>query len=87
MRRLMAMEKRSLSLKGHRTSIALEPEFWCILDALAKEQDQSLPSLITDVDESRITDEYDGGLASALRVLALKALVLHPTLGKYLDKE
>ena len=28
------MDKRSLSISGHRTSIALEPEFWAALEAM-----------------------------------------------------
>ena len=27
----MTLEKRSVSLAGHRTSVALEPEFWAAL--------------------------------------------------------
>ena len=29
------MEKRSLSIAGHRTSVALEPEFWTALEERA----------------------------------------------------
>jgi predicted DNA-binding ribbon-helix-helix protein len=62
------LEKRSLSLSGHRTSIALEPEFWAALSALAARRKLSLAGLITQIDATRIPEQP---LASALRVFAL----------------
>jgi predicted DNA-binding ribbon-helix-helix protein len=64
------LEKRSLSLSGHRTSIALEPEFWAALTALAIAQNLTLAALITQIDATRTPDQP---LASALRVHALTA--------------
>jgi predicted DNA-binding ribbon-helix-helix protein len=64
------LEKRSLSLSGHRTSIALEPEFWAALTALATAQNLTLAALITQIDATRTPDQP---LASALRVHALMA--------------
>ena len=63
------LEKRSLSLSGHRTSIALEPEFWAALAALAAEEELSLAALVTRIDAAR---EPARPLASALRVYALR---------------
>lgn len=63
-----ALVKRSLSLSGHRTSVALEPEFWAVLDALAASRDQSLIALVAFEDAAR---DPARSLASALRVLAL----------------
>jgi predicted DNA-binding ribbon-helix-helix protein len=60
--------KRSFTLAGHRTSIALEPEFWEALVQLAQRRGQSLSALIAEVDASRGPDSQ---LASALRVTAL----------------
>ena len=60
--------KRSLALSGHRTSIALEPEFWDALADLARRRGQSLTTLVAAVDKQRGADQP---LASALRVLAL----------------
>ena len=48
------MRKRSISLNGHRTSIALEPEFWTALERFAKSDDRSLPSLISEIDQARL---------------------------------
>ena len=61
------LKKRSLSLAGHATSLALEPEFWAVLDAMAAADAISLPELVARIDEAR------GGslLASACRVAAL----------------
>ena len=60
--------KRSLALSGHRTSVALEPEFWAALAAIAAARGQTLAVLVASVDASRPPDRP---LASALRVLAL----------------
>ncbi|MDR3471510.1 MAG: ribbon-helix-helix domain-containing protein [Devosia sp.] len=61
------MQKRSLSIAGHRTSIALEPEFWAGLDAIATERHLPLSALIREIDETRQTPN----LSSALRVAVL----------------
>ena len=63
------LEKRSLSLSGHRTSIALEPEFWAALAALAEGEGVTLVSLVTRIDAARAPEQK---LASALRVFALR---------------
>jgi predicted DNA-binding ribbon-helix-helix protein len=60
--------KRSFSLSGHRTSIALEAEFWNALEEIARSRGSRLGELVAQVDAAR----DDGtGLASALRVTAL----------------
>ena len=61
------LTKRSVSLTGHATSLALEPEFWAVLDAAATAEGLSLSQLIVRIDESR----RDRPLASACRVYAL----------------
>ncbi|GEC61409.1 ribbon-helix-helix domain-containing protein [Gluconobacter oxydans] len=63
--------KRSLSLSGHRTSVALEPEFWTVLDAMAAVRQQSFASLVASLDAARPPERP---LASALRVAALMHL-------------
>jgi predicted DNA-binding ribbon-helix-helix protein len=65
------MRKRSISIKGHRTSILLEPEFWATLEAAAHKRGVSLPTLIADIDQARLKSSPAPGLASALRVFAL----------------
>ena len=66
------MKKRSVTLNGHRTSILLEPEFWDWIERAARKRGVSLASLIAGVDADRVTKGTTGGLASALRVFALK---------------
>jgi predicted DNA-binding ribbon-helix-helix protein len=65
----MALKKRSFSLSGHRTSIALEAEFWAVIEAEAARANQSLAGFVADIDKSRGTRP----LASALRLAALDA--------------
>ncbi len=65
------MRKRSITIRGHRTSILLEPEFWDALDAAATKRGVSLPALIADIDQARLKSTPAPGLASALRVFAL----------------
>jgi predicted DNA-binding ribbon-helix-helix protein len=64
------LEKRSVSLSGHRTSIALEPEFWAALEAVAAQNGVALVALISRIDETRTPEQK---LASALRVFVLKS--------------
>lgn len=61
------LRKRSISLSGHATSIALEPEFWAVLDDMADKQSLSLATLVRNIDDGR----GDRALASACRVAAL----------------
>lgn len=60
--------KRSFTLAGHRTSVALEPEFWDALARLAERRGESLSALIAAADAARGADLP---LASVLRVMAL----------------
>ena len=62
------MDKRSLSIAGHRTSIALEPEFWAALEAMAAEKSQTMAALIREIDENRQTTN----LSSATRLAVLR---------------
>jgi predicted DNA-binding ribbon-helix-helix protein len=62
------LEKRSFSLSGHRTSVALEPEFWTKLEQLAAARGLTLAALVTAIDAARTPPR---SLASALRVHAL----------------
>lgn len=60
-------QKRSLTLKGHKTSVALEKAFWMVLEEVAQSRNVSLPQLISEIDEHR-----KGNLSSALRLYALE---------------
>ncbi len=63
-------EKRSVTLAGHRTSVALEPEFWSAVDRLAIQRGQSLAGFVAFVDRNR----KGKNLASALRLTVLQEL-------------
>ena len=64
------LRKRSFQLAGHRTSVALEPEFWAVLDAAARRNVRSsLAALVTEIDTARADAAHP--LASALRLHAL----------------
>lgn len=65
------LQKRSVTLAGHRTSIALEKEFWEELDRLAHDQGIALSRLIETCDSARLPG---APLASSLRLLVLKTL-------------
>lgn len=60
--------KRSVLLSGHATSVALEPEFWAVLDRIGVELGLSRAALLIRLDERRGRRP----LASACRLLALE---------------
>ena len=47
---MSGLTKRSFSLAGHRTSVALESEFWAALAGVAAERNLTLSGLVTAVD-------------------------------------
>ena len=65
---MVNLRKRSLTLAGHSTSLALEPEFWAVLEAMAEAEDRSLAALVADLDKTRSARP----LASACRLAALE---------------
>lgn len=65
----MALQKKSFSLSGHRTSVALEAEFWAVLEREAATAKQSLAAFVSYIDKKREARP----LASALRLAALAA--------------
>ncbi|WP_298822268.1 ribbon-helix-helix domain-containing protein [uncultured Roseibium sp.] len=67
----MALLKRSLTLHGHRTSLALEPEFWEVVDERTHSEKRSLAGLIAEIDDNR---DPDDPLSSAVRVWVLKQI-------------
>ena len=64
---MASLKKRSFSLTGHRTSVALEEEFWAVLEDEAKKTGRSLAALVQTIDGTR----GPRPLASALRLHAL----------------
>jgi predicted DNA-binding ribbon-helix-helix protein len=65
----MTVEKRSVLVAGHRTSVSLEPEFWEALKEVATRRRLSLNQMVAEIDADR-----NGNLSSAIRVFILKGL-------------
>lgn len=65
----MRPKKHSLTLRGHRTSVSLEDEFWRAYLMIANEKGRTINGLAIEIDEARGTDM---GLASAIRLYVLK---------------
>lgn len=63
--------KRSLTLKGHRTSVSLEDAFWKAFRDIAAEKAMPINALAAEIDEAR---GIEAGLASAIRVYVLDYL-------------
>jgi predicted DNA-binding ribbon-helix-helix protein len=66
-------QKRSFSIKGHRTSISLESEFWEILQFAAHAERTTVSGLVAAIDAGR----GDAGLSSAVRVWVLNYCRTH----------
>jgi len=56
-------KKRSVVIRGHRTSLSLEEPFWSDLGAVARGRGMSLNALVASIDSER-----GGNLSSALRL-------------------
>lgn len=59
--------KRSVTIAGHETSIALEPLFWAALERAAAESALPLNALIARIDAGRLEQKPAANLASAIR--------------------
>ena len=68
------MKKRSVSIHGHATSVALEPEFWTEVDRVAEARGLSVSALLRELDDARLSSKPEQGLASFLRVFVLNEL-------------
>ncbi len=68
------MEKRSVSIAGHRTSISLEQPFWDELSRFATHDGCSIAKLIAAVDRERLTSTTPRNLSSSLRLYVLRRI-------------
>lgn len=64
-------KKRSLTLRGHRTSVSLEDEFWSAFREIAAAENRAINDLAAEIDADR---GIDTGLASAIRLFVLRRL-------------
>jgi predicted DNA-binding ribbon-helix-helix protein len=60
--------KRSLTLRGHRTSVSMEDAFWDEFRRIADARGRSVNDLAAEIDAERV---MTSGLASAIRVFVL----------------
>lgn len=63
------LQRRTLTVSGHRTSVALEPVYWEELAAIAESRGVTVTALISEIDAARL-----GSLASAIRVHVVERL-------------
>ncbi len=63
--------KRSLTIRGHRTSVSLEDPFWEAFRRIANGRGVGLNELAARIDAERGTSS---GLASAIRIFVLREL-------------
>lgn len=60
--------KRSLTLRGHRTSVSLEDDFWRAFQDIAEEKNLAINALAAEIDATR---DLEAGLATAIRLFVL----------------
>ena len=66
---MSAPVKRSLTLRGHRTSVSLEDEFWQAFREIAAKRGKAINALAAEIDAAR---DLDSGLASEIRLFVLR---------------
>lgn len=59
--------KRSVTIAGHETSIALEPMFWAALESASADAQLPVNALIARIDAERSQQSPPPNLASAIR--------------------
>jgi predicted DNA-binding ribbon-helix-helix protein len=67
--------KRSVAIRGHKTSLSLEPEFWTALKEVATQREMTLSDLICEIDANRTHNN----LSSAVRLFVLGVYKKHLT--------
>lgn len=68
---MSAVRKRSVTIRGHRTSYSLEQPFHAELESIAARRDMPLALLVAEIDATRARDT---NLSSALRLFVLAEL-------------
>ena len=68
---MVATNKRSVLLSGHRTSISLEQPFWKRLKEICEQHNKSINQQITEIDNERLKNS-NKNLSSAIRVFILE---------------
>jgi predicted DNA-binding ribbon-helix-helix protein len=65
--------KHSIGIRGHKTSLSLEDQFWTALKEIAADREMTLSELVGQIDAGR----HHANLSSAVRLFVL---------GEYKDK-
>jgi len=66
---MSAVVKRSVAIRGHRTSISLEKPFYEEFERIARQRGMAVAALVAEIDESRSPDT---NLSSAIRLFVLE---------------
>lgn len=66
---MSGLKKISISIRGHRTSISLEPDFWAAFRDLCARDGRPVSEVLAEIDGAR-----DGNLSSAIRLWVLARL-------------
>jgi len=66
-RKRSRINKRSIVINAHKTTVTLEPEFWSALGEIARLQDTTIPALVSAIDLKR----YHSNLSSGVRLFVL----------------
>lgn len=61
------VEKRSIVVGGHKTSVSVENPFWSAMKEIAASRDATLSELVGEIDANR----QQGNLSSAIRLFVL----------------
>lgn len=64
------LDKHSITLMGHKTSISIESEFWEELKQIARVQNKSINEIISSIDIGK----NSGNLSSSIRVFIIQYL-------------
>jgi predicted DNA-binding ribbon-helix-helix protein len=67
------LQKHSVTIAGHRTSVTLEAIFWETLRAIAKRRKTTIAQLVVEIDRRRGDEKTAPNLSSAIRVFVLQA--------------
>lgn len=65
------MQKRSVTISGHQTSVSLETEFWEALKTIAQIKEISVAGLIREIDTTDLLVEKKENLSSRIRIYIL----------------
>ena len=62
-----AIEKRSIVVGGHKTSVSLEEAFWSGIKEISGARNMTMSELVGEIDANR----HQGNLSSAIRLFVL----------------